>query len=156
MGERMQFGVWDQGDSSGVPAAQHLEHRLRFVQALDQSGFYAYHLGAHHASPLGSVPSQTAFLAGAAQRTTRLRLGTLVYLGALHHPVRLSDEICTLDQLSNGRFLLGMGRGGAPVEHGYFGHDRPTGDAMAREALEVVLAGLTSDVLDFEGRFYKS
>ncbi len=44
----MKFGIFDQGDDSGVPAVVHLENRLRIIEAMDRVGFYAsYHLAEH-------------------------------------------------------------------------------------------------------------
>jgi len=52
-----------------------------------------------------------------AQRTRTLRFGPLVYtVNLYHHPLRLIDEICMLDQLSGGRLELGVGRGISPYE----------------------------------------
>ena len=51
-----------------------------------------------------------------AARTTRLRFGPMVYLLPFHHPLRLIEEICMLDHMSGGRFLLGIGRGVSPFE----------------------------------------
>ena len=63
------------------------------------------------------------FLAAAAQRTSRLRLGPLVYLLPLYHPIRLLHEICMLDHLSHGRLELGVGRGIVPMEAKEFNVD---------------------------------
>ena len=51
------------------------------------------------------------FLSAVAQRTEKLRFGPMVYVLPLHDPLRLIEEICMLDQLSGGRFELGVGRG---------------------------------------------
>ena len=154
----MEFGIFDQGDDSGVPAASHLENRLRVIEAMDRTGFYAYHLAEHHASPLSLMPAQGVFLGAASQRTRRLRLGSMIYLAALHQPVRLIEEICMLDQLTNGRFLLGVGRGGSPSEIGYFNVSSDAVEYRDRhnEVFDIILRGLTSPVLDFEGRSFKS
>jgi alkanesulfonate monooxygenase SsuD/methylene tetrahydromethanopterin reductase-like flavin-dependent oxidoreductase (luciferase family) len=65
--------------------------------------------------------------------------------------VRLIEEICMLDQLTRGRFDLGVGRGIVPYEMAYFDLHHLETEEVYREALEVVLAGLTSDVLDHRG-----
>ena len=69
------------------------------------------------------APSPALFLTAAAQRTRRIRLGPLVYLLPLYHPLRLIEEVCMLDHLSGGRLELGIGRGVSPYELGYFGVD---------------------------------
>ncbi len=101
------------------------EERLRLLEAADSAGFRGYHLAEHHFTPLGMAPSPALFLAAAAQRTQHLRLGPLGYLLPLYDPLRLIEEVCMLDQLSNGRLDLGFGRGISPYELGYFGVDQP-------------------------------
>ncbi|HYR98725.1 MAG TPA: LLM class flavin-dependent oxidoreductase, partial [Gemmatimonadales bacterium] len=112
----MKFGVFDHMDASGEPLAQLFENRLKLAEAYDRLGLYALHVAEHHSTPLGMSPSPSVFLALAAQRTKRLRLGPLVYTLPLYHPLRLAEEICTLDQLSGGRLELGVGRGVSPLE----------------------------------------
>ena len=150
----IRFGVFDHMDRGG-PLDGFFADRLRLIEAYDRAGFYGYHVAEHHGTPLGLASSPSVWLAAAAQRTERLRLGPLVYTLPLYHPLRLIDEICMLDRLSNGRLMLGVGRGISPIELGYWGLDPETAPAMYREALEVVLAGLATDELSFAGEFYK-
>jgi alkanesulfonate monooxygenase SsuD/methylene tetrahydromethanopterin reductase-like flavin-dependent oxidoreductase (luciferase family) len=151
----MRFGIFDHLDDGGVPLGQLFEERLRLIELYDRAGFYGYHLAEHHATPLGCAPSPGVFLAAVAQRTRRLRFGPMVYLLPLHHPLRLIDEICMLDQMSGGRFLFGVGRGISPVEVGFFGVDFGRGMAQFEEALAVIRQGLTQDELTYHGEFYK-
>ncbi len=72
---------------------------------------------------LGIAPSPGIFLAAVAQRTRRIRFGPLVYLLPLYTPLRLIEEIAMLDQMSGGRFELGVGRGISPYELAYCGID---------------------------------
>jgi len=150
----MRFGVFDHLDDGGRPLAQHFEERLRLAEAYDRAGFYGYHLAEHHNTPLGYAPSPGIFLAAVAQRTTRLKFGPMVYLLPLYHPLRLIDEVCMLDQMSQGRFLYGVGRGISPIEVGFYGVDYATGMERFREAFEAIRIGLTEDVLTFHGKYY--
>ena len=99
-------------------------------------------------------PSPSVFLAAVAQRTKRLRFGPLVYTLALYHPLRLADEICMLDQLSGGRFELGVGRGVSPFEIAYFGFDPAKSQAMYVEAYQVILRSMRELTLTFKGEYY--
>ncbi|TMH81582.1 MAG: LLM class flavin-dependent oxidoreductase [Betaproteobacteria bacterium] len=90
----------------------------------------------------------------AAQRTKHLRLGPLVYTLPLYHPLRLAEEICTLDQLSGGRLELGVGRGVSPLEIASFGVDPAKSQAMYLEAYEVVIKALASHSVTFRGEHY--
>jgi alkanesulfonate monooxygenase SsuD/methylene tetrahydromethanopterin reductase-like flavin-dependent oxidoreductase (luciferase family) len=151
----MKFGVFDHIDRGPWPLGEQYEQRLRLIEAYDRSGFHAYHLAEHHATPLGMAPSPSVFLAAVAQRTHRLRLGPLVYTLSLHHPLRVIEEICMLDQMSGGRLELGVGRGISPHEVSYYGVDPAEAQAMYVEALAVILRGLTTRTLTFEGDFYR-
>ena len=111
----MQFGVFDHLDLGAVPLGEHYENRLKLIEGYDRLGIRSYHLAEHHATPLGMAPSPSVFLAAVAQRTRRLRFGPLVYTLSLHHPLRVAEEICMLDQMSGGRLELGVGRGRLPV-----------------------------------------
>jgi alkanesulfonate monooxygenase SsuD/methylene tetrahydromethanopterin reductase-like flavin-dependent oxidoreductase (luciferase family) len=148
----MEFGVFDHLDRYSGSLADYYEDRLKIAEAYDRAAFYAYHLAEHHATPLGMAPSPSVFLAAVAQRTQRLRFGPLVWPMPLHHPLRLIEEICMLDQLSGGRLELGFGRGAAPIELEYYGTDPQEAQEIYAEAVELVIKGLTQKVLDFKGR----
>lgn len=151
----MQFGVFDHMDRGQGSLAELYESRLQLVEAYDRGGFYGYHVAEHHATPLGVAPSPSVFLSAVAQRTRTLRFGPLVYLLPMYHPVRLIDEICMLDQMSGGRFMLGVGRGISPVEIRLWGIDPDIAPAMYQEALEVILQGLATRELSFQGKYYQ-
>src|ERR1700722_18966040 len=92
------------------------------------------HLAEHHGTPIGCAASPGIFLAALAQRTTKLRFGPLVYLLPFYHPLRLIEEICMLDQISGGRFELGIGRGVSPFETANYALDFAQTGAMYHEA----------------------
>jgi alkanesulfonate monooxygenase SsuD/methylene tetrahydromethanopterin reductase-like flavin-dependent oxidoreductase (luciferase family) len=150
----MKFGVFDHVDDSGVSFQQHLKNRLKIVEAYDRSGIHGYHVAEHHGTPLGYAASPSVFLAAVAERTKRIKIGPLIYILPLYHPLRLIEEICMLDNLSEGRVMLGMGRGISPIEAGFFGV--PASEMQARyiEASDIVLKGLQSDTLTYQGKYY--
>ncbi len=152
----MQFGVMDHLDLSGDGSVhEHYENRLKLLELYDRGGFRGYHVTEHHCTPLGGGASPSVFLAAAAQRTQRLRLGTLVYALPTHHPIRLAEEIGMIDQMSNGRVDLGFGRGSVPMELAYFGLDPSKARNLHEEALECVLQGLATGRIDFSGTYFK-
>jgi alkanesulfonate monooxygenase SsuD/methylene tetrahydromethanopterin reductase-like flavin-dependent oxidoreductase (luciferase family) len=151
----MEFGVFDHLDRGSESLQDLYEYRLRMCEAYDAAGFYAFHLAEHHSTPLGSAPSPSVFLAAAAQRTKRLRLGSMVYTLPLYHPLRVIEEACMLDQISGGRLLLGVGRGISPIEARYYGNDPAHAQAMFLEALDIVLAGLTGTSVAIAGEYFR-
>src|SRR5437867_12211782 len=100
------------------------------------------------------APAPSVFLAAVAERTRRLRFGPLVYALPLHHPLRLIEEICMLDQMSGGRLDIGFGRGSSPIEVSLYGVNAADAQRIYTEALDVVLAGLSQKTLDFHGEFF--
>jgi alkanesulfonate monooxygenase SsuD/methylene tetrahydromethanopterin reductase-like flavin-dependent oxidoreductase (luciferase family) len=150
----MKFGIFDHLDRNDLPLAEFYEQRLTLVETYDSAGFHAYHSAEHHATPLGLAASPSVFLAAVAARTQRLRFGPLVYTLPLHHPLRVVEEICMLDQMSRGRFELGVGRGVSPIETAYFGVDPDERQARYLEELAIVRQALTQRTLTFHGKFY--
>ena len=151
----MKFGIFDHLDRNGRPLADFYEDRLRLVEAYDKGRFYSYHIAEHHATPLGLAPSPSVFLAAVAQRTRTLRFGPLVYTLPLHHPLRVVEEICMLDQLSRGRLDVGVGRGISPFETAYFGVNPDDRAGMYQEALAIIKLGMQGGRLNFSGQHYQ-
>jgi alkanesulfonate monooxygenase SsuD/methylene tetrahydromethanopterin reductase-like flavin-dependent oxidoreductase (luciferase family) len=145
----VEVGIFDHVTRPpGVPLAALYEGRLALLRKADRAGFRGYHLAEHHGHALSATPSQTVFLTALARETERLRLGLLVACLPLHHPVRLAEEVCMLDQLSGGRVDLGVGRGISPFEHRIFGHDAEEGRERFEEALALLVQGLSTGRMD--------
>ena len=151
----MKFGIFDQHDASGRALPEHYAQRLALAEVYDRCGFHIYHQSEHHSTPLSTTPSPSVFLAAVAQRTKRIRLGPLVYILPLYNPLRLIEEICMLDHLSGGRLMVGVGRGGALLEHARFGVDPADAPKMYHEAFAVLMRAFSEDVVNFEGTYYK-
>jgi alkanesulfonate monooxygenase SsuD/methylene tetrahydromethanopterin reductase-like flavin-dependent oxidoreductase (luciferase family) len=152
----MRFGIIDHNDDTGRPHEGQVAERLELIEAYDRLGFYAYHLTEHHGTPLAVTPSPHLMLAAASQRTSRLRLGTLITILSLYHPMRVIEEAVTLDQLSGGRLDLGVGRGVSPAELAFHGVSSEE-EAQGRfdEAFAILRQGLTSDSVTFSGKYYQ-
>lgn len=150
----LEFAIFDHLDSNGAPLGSFLEERLKLIEEIERAGFGAYHLAEHHSTPLGMASSPSVFLASAIQRTKSLKLGPLVYVLPLYHPLRVYEEVCMLDHLSKGRFLLGVGRGGALVEHQRYGIEPTNASGLYQEAFAVIMRAFDTDVLNFEGKFF--
>jgi len=151
----MKFGIFDYIDWRDEPLAKTFNDRMVLLRAAEKAGFYAYHVTEHHSTRLSSTPSPTVFLAAAARETTRIRLGALLFLLPLYNPLRLLEELCILDNLSNGRLDIGVGRGISPHEFEVLDVDFEKSGTMFEEALEVLVKGLSSDVLDHQGVHYQ-
>lgn len=152
----MKFGIFDHIERrDDVGQAQQFEERLQLMEIADAAGVYSYHVAQHHHSPLCLAPNQLVFLASAAQRTKQLRFGPLVLVLPLHHPIRLIEEICMVDALSQGRLDLGVGPGtGGGTELAMWGEDPDHNYERFEETLEILRRGMQSEFLTFHGELF--
>ncbi|MBO0825568.1 MAG: LLM class flavin-dependent oxidoreductase, partial [Actinobacteria bacterium] len=119
--------------------------------AAEAAGIGHYHVTEHHGTPLSVCPSPNLFIAALSQRTTTMRIGALVHVLPAYEPLRLAEEIATLDQLSNGRLDVGVGSGVSPYELAYFGVDPSAARDRYTETLAAVTAALESGRLKHHG-----
>lgn len=106
----------------------------------------------------GDTYEAWAVLAGLATVTERVRLGPLVSPTSVHHPALLANRAATIDRMSNGRFVLGLGAGWQINEHQAYGIElEPPKARVDRfdEAIQVVRSLLDNDRTDFDGTFYQ-
>src|SRR5256712_9984531 len=154
----MRFGFFDQ-----LPCADADLERQRYQDLLaqielgDALGFDTVWLGELHFSRAFSILADPLMvLAAAAQRTTRIRLGTAVTLLPLHSPVKIAEEAAIADILSNGRLEFGVGRGTAPVH--YAGYEIPQEESRERfeEALDFILQAWTQKHFSSHGKYFRA
>jgi alkanesulfonate monooxygenase SsuD/methylene tetrahydromethanopterin reductase-like flavin-dependent oxidoreductase (luciferase family) len=150
----LKFGIFDHLDRGQRGVSELYEERLKIIEHYERSGFYAYHLAEHHSTPLGMAPSPNVFLSAVAQRTKTLRFGPLVYLLPLYHPIRLAEEIAMLDQLSNGRLEVGVGRGRSPIELKLYDREAAEGQAVFNESLAILQQSFRDERVNFTGTHF--
>ncbi len=151
---KVEFGAIDHIDRQDKPIYETYDSRLKLVELYDQAGFSTFHVTEHHFTPLGLAPSPLIFLAAASRVTQRIRFAPLVLITTLYNPLRLAAEICMLDHLSKGRIEIGTGRGVSPYELRYFNVDAREAPEIYQESVEVLLAALTQDVVDYHGKYF--
>src|SRR5690349_6080249 len=84
-------------------------HRdLELMEHLDRIGFHEAWIGEHHSAGYEIISSPELFIAAAAERTRRIRLGTGVISLPYHHPLMVADRIIQLDHMTRGRVMLGV------------------------------------------------
>jgi alkanesulfonate monooxygenase SsuD/methylene tetrahydromethanopterin reductase-like flavin-dependent oxidoreductase (luciferase family) len=76
----MRFAIFDQMESVDRPLNEVYADRLRLLEAADAAGFWYYFKSEHHLTPLDTAPSISSWLAAVAARTSRIRIGPMVYL----------------------------------------------------------------------------
>ena len=153
----MEFGIFYQ-----LPCADHQSPAQRYAdtisqaQLADQLGFAAVWLAEVHFNPRFSVLPAPLLLGSAiAQTTEKLKIATAVNLMPLHHPVRLAEEFATLDVISNGRAILGTGRGAMLQQYAGYGIDVAEGRERFVENLDIVLQAWTSETLTYRGKYHQ-
>ncbi|HEU5195681.1 MAG TPA: LLM class flavin-dependent oxidoreductase, partial [Methylomirabilota bacterium] len=135
----MHVGIFLEEARPGSTPAQAFEDKFDMVDAAEAWGLDGVWLGEIHFNVARSVLSSPLVLAGAiAGRTRRLRIGTAVHLLPLNHPLRIAEDIATVDHISGGRFDFGVGRSGSPRAYDVLGV--PYGESQTRfaEALDVI------------------
>lgn len=153
----VRFGIFDQSEQPGGLALGALyESRLALAERAEALGFWSYHKSEHHMIPLDHAPDPSVFLAALSQRTTRIRLCSLVHILPFHHPLRLAEQLCMLDHLSGGRLEIGFGKGVSAPEHQLWGLDPDAASACTDEHIRLLLEIFhADDRLDFEGEFHR-
>lgn len=122
-----------------------LERDLELICWLDRLGYDEAWIGEHHSAGYEIIASPEVFIATAAERTRHIRLGTGVSSLPYHHPLMLADRMVLLDHLTRGRVMLGCGPGALPSDAFMMGIEVARQRDMMEEALEAILALLTSD-----------
>jgi alkanesulfonate monooxygenase SsuD/methylene tetrahydromethanopterin reductase-like flavin-dependent oxidoreductase (luciferase family) len=136
--------------------------QVRQWQRLDEWGFHAAYTYDHLAwRSLADSPwyATVPILAAAATATQRIRLGTWVASPNFRHPVLFAKELMTLDELSQGRFVLGVGAGGTGFDATVLGADELTpGQRVARlaEFVEALDLLLTQANTTYDGSWFRA
>jgi probable F420-dependent oxidoreductase len=90
-----------------------------------------------------------------ASRTTRIRMAPSVLIAPYRHPLTVAHQFATLDVLSNGRLIMGVGSGWDPQEFDAVGADYEHRGAVTEECIQIWKHAWTAPWLDFRGRFYE-
>jgi alkanesulfonate monooxygenase SsuD/methylene tetrahydromethanopterin reductase-like flavin-dependent oxidoreductase (luciferase family) len=109
----------------------------------------------HFQRAISALPCPTLLLAAIAERTRRLRLGTGIVQLPLNHPLRVAEELATLDVLSGGRAELGVGRGGNPAHFDGFGVPLAESRGRFEEAMQLLELAFSEQRFSFTGRHYQ-
>ena len=131
------------------------KHEVRTADLTEPLGFDPIWSAEHHFDEYAMCPKVAQFLTYMAGRTTRVKLGSMVMVLPWHDPVRLAEEVSVLDHLSDGRVILGIGRGLGPVE--FRGFRVPMGESRGRltEHAQAIIRGLETGFIEADGELYK-
>lgn len=153
----MRFGWLTLAHSPG-PDEDHAAIAEQLEQAClaETLGFDGVWLTEHNFTGEAVYCDPIPFASALAAKTTRVRIGFAVIQLALRHPVRLAVQLALLDNLSNGRLDVGVGRGSIYNEYEFVGYGLRSDDARERagEALEILTRAWTESPFAFRGKYY--
>ena len=134
------------------------EEMREYVQLMEELGFDYLWLGEHHLGleGLGNSPNPLMVAADMASRTKNMRIGFACLVPSLWHPIRLAEDVATLDHLTEGRIEIGFGRGPwprdtVPYHPNADPRDEPKSRQLMRENIEILVKAWTEDVFSHKG-----
>jgi limonene 1,2-monooxygenase len=131
-----------------------LRRDLDLIEHLDRLGFDEAWIGEHHSAGYEIIASPELMIAAAAERTTRIRLGTGVISLPYHHPLMVANRIVQLDHMTRGRAMFGVGPGLLPSDAEMLGVPVPKQRDRMAESLDVILRLLAGEVVNEETEWY--
>lgn len=139
---------------SGRTFAQEYREILDLVRLAETLGFDSAWVSEHHGSGDGYMPSLLPTLAAFAAATERIKLGTGVILTPFHHPLRLAEDAATVDVISGGRLILGLGLGWREEEFRMFGV--PLRERVRRtvETIDILRRAWSGERFSFQGKAF--
>jgi alkanesulfonate monooxygenase SsuD/methylene tetrahydromethanopterin reductase-like flavin-dependent oxidoreductase (luciferase family) len=152
----MEFGIFHEFPSAPAGDAAAFDQAMALVDEAESGGLDAVWLAELHFDPDRSVLSAPLCIASAiAARTRRIKIGIAVQVLPLCHPLRLAEEAATVDQLSRGRLILGVGRSG--VARTYESYGVPYAESRDRfaEVLDILRMAWAHTGISYEGRFHR-
>lgn len=146
MSQRLRFGIFlAPYHKPGVNPTLALQNDLELIQMLDRNGYDEAWIGEHHSAGSEIIGSPEIFMATAAERTQRIRLGTGVLSVPYHNPLWIADRLILLDHLTRGRVMLGVGPGALPTDAAMIGLDPTQTRPLLEDGLAVLMKLLTSE-----------
>jgi alkanesulfonate monooxygenase SsuD/methylene tetrahydromethanopterin reductase-like flavin-dependent oxidoreductase (luciferase family) len=139
----------------GEPMAQRIDEVVDQVQLMRELGYDLIALGQHHLATPFQQPSSVPFLARLAAEAGAMRIGVTVFLLPLHNPVDIAEQVATLDAISHGRMIFGVGLGYRPEECAAFGIRMEERVPRFLEALDLITRLWTQPEVEFNGRYYQ-
>jgi len=152
----MEFGMFHEFPSlPGRTESEAFDEALAQVDAAEAFGLDVMWLAELHFEPRRSLLSAPLSIASAiAARTRRIKIGIAVQVLPLCHPLRLAEEAATVDQLSHGRLIFGVGRSGVAQTYEAYGVSYAESRNRFREILDIVEQAWTRPSFSYEGKYH--
>lgn len=131
------------------------KHELRLAIEAEGMGYDILWPVEHHFFDYSICPDNMQYLSYIAARTERIELATGAIIVPWNNPMRMVEKMVLLDHLSDGRAVLGLGRGLARREYRGFGVDMGEARERFNEAAEIIVKGVESGIVEANGKFYQ-
>ncbi len=142
------YGAVFQNPNNALSDAEVYRNELRLAELAEPLGFDSIWGVEHHFDDYTMCPDVLQFLSYIAGRTSHIKLGTGVVVLPWHDPIRVAEQVSLLDHVSNGRVILGLGRGLARIEYEGFRIDQNEGRNLFVEYAELVLNALENGYME--------
>jgi alkanesulfonate monooxygenase SsuD/methylene tetrahydromethanopterin reductase-like flavin-dependent oxidoreductase (luciferase family) len=152
----MEFGMFHEFQRRpGQSEAEAFAESFEQVDAAETAGLDVMWLAELHCAPDRSVLAAPLNIASAiAARTQRMKVGIAVQVLPLCHPLRIAEEATTVDHISHGRLIFGVGRSGFPRTYQAYGISYAESRERFAEVLEILKRAWTQDTFSYQGQFY--
>ena len=127
---------------------------LKGAELAEELGLDSVWIAEHAFSEHSIMPAPHSMLAAIAARTKRIRVGVACTIVPWHHPVRMAQDLATVDVISEGRLMVGIGRGYQKREYDAYGLDMAESRERFIEGTDIALKAWTQDKLSYQGNFY--
>ncbi|MBV9824872.1 MAG: LLM class flavin-dependent oxidoreductase [Alphaproteobacteria bacterium] len=152
----MEFGMFHEFPCTpGLSQREAFDRSFEQIDAAERWGLDVMWLAELHATPTRSVLAAPLTIAAAiAARTRRMKIGTAVQVLPLCHPLRLAEEAATVDQISHGRLIFGVGRSGFPRTYEAYGVPYAESQERFVETLDIIKQAWAEPRFSYAGKYY--
>ncbi len=152
----MEFGIFHEFWSTRAASQpEAFAHSFAEIAAAEEWGLDAVWLAEIHMNPTRALVTAPLIVASAiAARTRRIKIGTAVQILPLGHPLRLAEETATIDQISGGRLIFGIGRSAFPRAYNAYGISYEESQDRFAESLEIIKKAWTEPTCSYRGRYH--
>ncbi len=129
---------------------------LEQIELAEELGWECFMFNEHHFLGYGGlIPNPAVFLAAAATRTSRIRLGTCIAIVPLRHPLQVAEDYAVVDVVSGGRLEFGIGSGNTALDYRVYGIAREESRARLDEANDIIIKAWSNERFSHKGTFWE-
>jgi probable F420-dependent oxidoreductase len=150
----VKFGLQYPGQSPEGQWSKIYEAMLDQAPLAEELGYDTITVPEHHFTDDGFISAPTTVLGALAGQTENINIGTNILILPLHHPLKVAENAAALDQLTNGRFVLGIGLGWKEDEFRAFERKKSDRVKYMIEGIEIIRKVLTEKDVSYEGKMY--